>query len=165
MWLPRVVQFVAHFHFLHWCFSSLASGRLPAVREDGKPFGPGDGARAAGAGQPLGFKAALIYLKADLAEYAHTLGFPSTASHDHPCFLCTARYDQLVRLDTWDALTLPWPGKSTAEYEAACGQCEKRRVIRSAHIHNQLRALLEFDKRKGTASARGLALKNDYPPL
>lgn len=153
------------FHFLHWCFSCLAKGQSPRVRHDQQPFGQHEAHRAAAAGQPLGFRAALLYLKADLAEYAHTLGFPSTASHSHPCFLCQAKADQLVLLDGWDAVSLPWGPKTPEDYEEACGRCEQWRVVPDQATHTQLRALLDFDKRKTSSSARGLALTQPYPKL
>ena len=117
-------------------------------------------------GRPWGFKAAVLHINADLAEYSHALGFPSVASHSHPCFLCKATVANLAVLDGWDAVSLPWGPKTLADYEDACARAEQWRLVPDAATHTALRALLDFDndKRRSTA-ARGLALTQDFPAL
>ena len=153
------------FQFLHWCFCCLAKGQSPTVRHDQRPFGESDEGRTSVAGQALGFRAALLFIKAALAEYAHSLGFPSTAQHTHPCFLCKAEFGSLVVLVGWDALSLPWPRKTVQDYEEACARCEQWRVLTNKDVHTQLRGLLDFDKRKTPSVARGLSMKENFPRL
>ena len=48
--------------------------------------------------------AGCLYIKADLAEFAHTLGLPNTAANQHPCFLCRCQRPEYVRFVGWDVL-------------------------------------------------------------
>ena len=154
------------FNWITWSLKAAGEGMHPSVRHDGVPFSEhSDPARAARAGTPLGFHAALIYLKGDLAEYGHTLGFPTTAHNVNPCFLCRCTKADFVRLEGWDSLTIPWPSKSFADYSDACTRCELWRDITDASVHLQLRGLLAYDNRRGTRAARGLALTEDFPRL
>ena len=134
--------------FLNWCFCALAKGHYPSERHDKKPFAGGP--RQTSAGRPFGFRGAVILLKCDLAEYAHTFGCPTTAHGLHPCFRCTVQKSSLVCLDGWDALTLPWPLNTHSDYKEACQRCELTRAILDSTVLNQLRGILKFDQRPHT---------------
>ena len=101
------------------------------------------------------------FLKADLAEFGSTLGFWTTSSIEHPCFLCDANRRELVNLDRWDAVTHPYNLRSFDDYESACDNCEQWRYISRAQ-HVALRGLLFFDRRR---DGRGPTLKADFDDL
>ena len=131
------------FSWLHYCFLDVSLSRIPAVRQDGKPFrGQEKGIdRWAGAACTPG---AIIYLKCDIAEYSTSLGLPSSAAR-RPCSLCDCGLADLVKLDGWDAVTIPWNAGSPASYDLACNACEFwRRIDITQHL--ELRGLLEEDR-------------------
>ena len=70
---------------LAWSLKSLARGRHPTT---GHAAGHLDAVRQTLADQPLGFFGAVVLIKGDWCEYAHTLGFPTWSSIEHPCPLC-----------------------------------------------------------------------------
>ena len=74
------VRYGLFFAFIHWSLRSLSLGVFPHQRHNGQPSSDSEGRRARAASQPLGIVAACLYIKADLAEFAHTLGLPNTAS-------------------------------------------------------------------------------------
>ena len=90
------------FDWLNWCFEALAKGVYPERRHDDEEFHQDEAHRCALAGKSLGFRGAVCYIKADLAEYGHTFGFPTGASKLNPCFLCKALRSDLVHLEDWD---------------------------------------------------------------
>ena len=96
-------------------------GMYPIFRHGGAPFSEHDEpSRAARVGAPLGLHASLIDLKADLAEYGHTLGFPIIAQNVNPCFLRRCVNADFVLWEGFDLLTIPWPLKSLTDYNDAC---------------------------------------------
>ena len=79
------------FVWLRWCLHVLREGRYPGMRHDNEPWTSElDKKRAAQAGGEMPFLAAVVQLRADWAEIAHTLAVPHWASANHPCFLCYA---------------------------------------------------------------------------
>eukprot|EP00969_Alexandrium_andersonii_P182659 8071208-Alexandrium_andersonii.AAC.1 len=64
------------------------AGTHPEMRHDGTPFQGSDSERQACAGQPLGWRGALLFVKGDWAEFSHSLGFASWSHGTHPCLLC-----------------------------------------------------------------------------
>jgi hypothetical protein len=78
------------FRWLHWSFRALALGAHPAERHDGRPWELVDHLRASAAGTPL-VRGALVLLKGDWAEYAHSLGMTTWSSSNDPCPLCVCR--------------------------------------------------------------------------
>ena len=163
VWVWRLVFVMACFAFIHWSLRSLSLGVFPHQRHNGQPFSDSEERRARAASQPLGIVAACLYIKADLAEFAHTLGLPSTASNQHPCFLCRCQRPEYVRFVGWDVLAMPWPAKSFEDYKADCAKCELWRTVSLAD-RAALCRLLAYDKRRTTGASRGLALTSDYAP-
>ena len=148
------------FRFMHWMLESLAVGTHPSVRYDGTAFRPDEKNLIENAGKP-GPLGAVVYVKADLAEFGTTLGFWGSASALFPCFLCEARKDNLLGLADWDAATPPFRARTWGDYNSACDRCEQWRFI-TRDQHLALRGLLFEDRRK---TGRGLCLRADYPPL
>ena len=64
------------FYVILWSLKCLADGFFPTSRYDGSCWQESDNTRAGKGGQPLGCRAAVIYVKGDWAEYASTLGVP-----------------------------------------------------------------------------------------
>lgn len=151
------------FEWLHWCLASMARGQQASERHSGGPFARSDGLISSLSGQDCAL-AACLFLKADMLEFGNTYGFPSTAHKTHPCVLCHTPRDSKILLDGWDCVTSPHQPKTLDEYKAACDRCE-RWVTLSQRQHTELRAILEYDKRKDSKSSKGLALQKDYPGL
>ena len=149
--------------WLHWCFSSLASGQFPRERHDGKPWRATDALRAARGGTPLPFVGALCEIRGDWAEYAHTFGLPTWSSADHPCFFCKGSLVTcLGLLRSSRPGDLPWELKTHEDYESSCTACEQTLALPRADW-DKVRAALYYDKRK--AGARGKALMYAIPEL
>jgi hypothetical protein len=86
------------FTMLHWSLMCLAAGRFPQHRHDGAPFNTSsDSERSVIAGDRMGFRAILLFIKGDWSEYATSFGFPTWASNLAPCILCTANKDNKVK--------------------------------------------------------------------
>ena len=117
-----------------WQLAQLAEGRRFNVRQDQSEFDPHDPlvALRAERGDDLGFRCAVIWVKGDLAELGHTLGFPSVMSKDDFCPFCTAckddQHDRCVDSRLSDVL---WRQKSPADYARSCVGCSKLRVIQT----------------------------------
>ena len=71
-----------------WSIEALAKGVWPSCRHDGSAWRDSDSERASKAGQPVQLKAAVIYIKGDWAEYAHTFAFPAWSDGLRPCWAC-----------------------------------------------------------------------------
>jgi len=85
----------------------------------------------------------------------------------NPCFVCCAAGGQegaWRRHDGISPISLPWPLRSTASYEAACARCERVVRVVSALRLREIVALLEFDKRSRGGSF-GRRLVRDLPSL
>lgn len=66
----------------------MGRGAHPTLRHDASRLTEKDVARAASAGEALGFRAAVLFVKGDWSEYQHTLGFPGCGDGKAPCPLC-----------------------------------------------------------------------------
>eukprot|EP00969_Alexandrium_andersonii_P079020 3484878-Alexandrium_andersonii.AAC.1 len=63
----------------------MAEGRYPESRHDDRAWLPSDDVRTAISGKPLPWRAAVVFLKGDWAEFSHSLGLPTWSSNSHPC--------------------------------------------------------------------------------
>jgi hypothetical protein len=151
------------FNFLGWSFQALAMGAHPAVGPDGAAWGPSDERRRSNAGLPLTLRSAVVQVKGDWAEYAHSLGFPTWRHVDYPCLWCRCDRDTLYDWDDMVPGELPWQLTGAGEYESACSRCERHVVIGTAAVRDHVASLLFYDKR--TAGSRGRALRSDVPGL
>ena len=151
------------FAFAHWCFRALADGCSPIADLDGRAWT--DGARASSAGQPLGFRAAVLYVMTDWEAVCSLLSVPVWSHVVHPCPLCDADTDRLHLYASLTSLRPPWRDHEHGAHEAACQRCE---FWVSINTQTQLQRLLQtggftFDKRK--KSGRGLCVTRDVPAL
>jgi hypothetical protein len=104
------------FAALKWSFDCLAQGTWPTKSHSGGWAATGSSEAAAGkqpvrprlAGTPLGFHGALLHVKGDWAEFAHTLGFADWNSELFCCLFCKAT--RANRYDIAGSLTTTWNG-------------------------------------------------------
>ena len=149
--------------WLRWSLDILAQGRCPAQAFDGNAW-PDEDSRASTAGSDLGFLGAVLQLRADWAEIAHTLQVPQWSSGNNPCFLCQAvRENVYARLGACKYKEMAWEPKTPEHWELACTQCEHLIEPLTAQTCMHLRTVLEHDMRKD--GAKGLALKENVPAL
>ena len=148
--------------WVRWCCDSLADGRYPTARHDGREWSEADGHRRVLSGQMLGVRGCIVALKADWAEVCHTMGMPpwNVVPPRHPCPICTAARDTWCNLDGYSVLDMPSSLKTCADYDEACSRCEQRRVV-DRNAWALIQRTLQWDKKKW----RGRALKSDLPTL
>jgi len=144
---------------ISWSLKAAARGVYP----DAGPFGDLDPVRKEFSNSPLGLVAACLFLKADWAEYAHTLGFFTWSSKRRPCVFCDCNGQPWVTSTGFDAISWPWNLTSFEQYKAACVVCERWVNIRTKAELDLVRGLLFFDKRK--AGVRGRCLQADIADL
>jgi hypothetical protein len=157
-------SFWTAFSYLRWVLAIMVEGRYPAHRHDGSAWP--EGKHADQAGQPLGYRAVVLFIKADWAEFCHTVGFWQWSHHGHPCFKCFCTggpLGNIARFSDVSVLDLPWTPKDAAAYELACQTAEIRVVVASAALLAQLLGHLQYDKRK--KGSQGRSLMADLPAL
>ena len=140
----------------------MLKGTRQTNRHDGKVFTVRDAWLSLLAGQPLGFQAMCLFIKADWAEWVHTLGFPAWHSANNCCPVCFADKDSMVLLEGFSPLGMPKQSKTGEHYDAACTACEVRTILQPGDVP-RVRARLEFERRQG--QSRGRALQEDMPEL
>ena len=144
------------FSWLRWCLQILADAKHPEQRHDGTGWQKEDKQREEVGGSGLPFAAAVLQLRADWAEIAHTLAVPQWKSAGNPCFLCdTSSADMFTHLLACGTGDLPWTLHDAETYEQACQECEID-VDPSEEQWNELRNLLRHDRRR--EGSRGLSL-------
>ena len=97
------------FLFLKWSLAAMKAGVHPHARHDATVFSPEDVVRSLLAGSALGWKAVVVLIKVDWAEFAVRLGFPTWSSKNHPCMLRHASRDDLFSFIGYSALGMPSP--------------------------------------------------------
>ena len=115
------------FQMLKWSLECLSTGKWPLTNHLGESWTDvGDTYRAGLAGTDLPFQGALVQVRCDWAELAHTLGFPSWSSADDPCPLCHVTKKQMQTPMTVQPTMEPfnWKTKTWDEYCQACSACE-----------------------------------------
>ena len=153
------------FRVLEWMLYAMVKGTHPSHRHDGSSWPDADPNSNLG-GSPLGFKAVVLFIKGDWAEFATSMGYFSWKHHKHPCFACACTGGpggNIMNHDGVSALGLPWPPKLPEHYEEACQNAEVRVTVSS---HDQLQRLLghlEYDRRPNGSHGRSLA--QDFAPL
>lgn len=153
------------FTFLAWSFGALAEGVHPRKQWDGADWASApdrDVVRAHLAGQGLGFRAAVVMIRGDWAEYALSFGFPTWASKDFPCIWCKTPRDKLTDTVGVTALRMPCERVTPEEYQKSCEQAEIWVTI-DKRQHAKLLSILKYDKRaQGT---KGRSLTADFEEL
>ncbi len=133
----------------------MSKGQHPTRRHDDTCFGDGDNCRKAMAGRPLGWKAALCWVKGDLAEHCHSLGFTTWAHTQHPCILCKCQKPDMFKSSDLSPATFPYPLKAFADFDHAVRGCEFSRDF-SVDELQELKGAVKYDKSSGGSC--GLAL-------
>lgn len=146
---------------LTYSFSAMAQGKWPTRRHDG-PWGPGDSERSSKGGRPLGFVGAVLHVKGDWSEFAHTLGLSDWSSRLYCCFFCQTTRDTRFDLSGLNPLSNPWGAVTHADIERACSQCEVWRTL-SAKQHALVMSRLYYEKK--SRGGTGRCLSADIPEL
>ena len=151
----------AAFYFLRWSLTAAAYGAFPDRKHDGSEF-TADDPRKLTRGTKLCCPMAVVEIKGDWAEYAHSLGFPTWSSTLNPCCFCDAERSNMYEFRDVGMHSLPWADLCKADYIQACNLCEQRVTI-NGDDHRAIQASLFADKRK--KGSRGRSLRNDIPHL
>lgn len=150
---------------LQWNIAAMHCGRFPHARHDGSPWAAED-PNADLADRDLGYFGAVLMIKGDWAEFSLSMGFPTWASRQHPCFACFCTggpEGTMAALDGVSVLSLPWRTKGAAEYEEACRAAEVRVMVTSETQYQELLGRLFYDKR--SQGSCGRALLTDFAAL
>ena len=124
-----------------WALNQLADGKRYDTLPNGEKMDDTDDLSAIRIrkGTELGFRCAVIWLKGDLAELPHTLGFPSVSSMDHMCPWCNAcsrtvheHYDGLRMHDR------PFGVKTHDDYLRACSRCSRILYVETSEQHKEI---------------------------
>ena len=142
--------------FLAWSFSSLAAGAYPSGRHDSGAFGEGDELRLHRRGQTIP-RMALVYIKADWAEFTHSLGMCSWQTLLHPCFVCWSSKDALHESAGFSPISSHSPLKTPEDYDDACASCEFQVRIATRREQSLVLGQLRYDKRGHGCRGRGLS--------
>jgi hypothetical protein len=148
------------FAALAWDLETMLKGVYPHTRHDGGPLTAADAGLADKIGLYLGFVAAALFIKADWAEWSHTLGLPSWSEILSPCPLCFATSHELDQCEGYSSAGMPKEEKTLVHYEVACAECEVVTVLDVAAI-TMIKPKLTYEKRQG--QSRGRVLREDVP--
>jgi len=148
--------------FVQWTLECMAKGTWPESRHLGESWGEFDQTRAAFAGKALGFKCALVQIKADWSEFCTTFGFTMWGSL-RPCMFCCAGPDNMYSFAECNFGRLPWASNVFSDYLLACDSAEVNVVIATPEQLNELRSALWYDKR--SSGSHGRSVKRDVPSL
>lgn len=147
---------------VRWSLEACCAGVWPRCHPSGRPWTEADGKHFTMAGFPMGARAALVHIKGDWAEFAHTFGFMTWSHKDHPCLFCMCCRASLYNTAGLSPLGMPSPLVSHAAYDSACSACEVWVTVRTPAQHSTIAGSLLFDKR---SNAMGRALQRDLPEL
>ena len=155
-------SFFAILQFLRWSLDALAVGFWPESRHDKKEWKPEDTNRKYKGGDPLPFRACVVYIKGDWAEYATSLGFPSWQDSVRPCFGCCASGEDMYTPHGNSPMALRWACNGDHDYESACARCEII-VDLDEETKKAVLSKLRYDKRSN--GSRGRCLTGSVPAL
>ena len=144
---------------LRWSLESCRLGFWPDVKYNGDSFTEADGDHFKNKGKRLSAKSALIHIKGDWAEFAHSFGFPTWCSNTNPCMFCKCNKKTLYRTQ-FSPFGMPHEDITQTDYDAACCLCEVWILITTVAMHCAILGALRYDKRK---EACGRALQRDLP--
>ena len=112
----------------------MAAGVHPEKKHDQSDWEPGtEGARFADINMVVAMF--ILWIKGDWAEFSGTMGFPTWASKNFPCFLCYAVKATWLQFAGCSLLHLPWAEAGPDDYEEACRVCEKIRTIHNKALN------------------------------
>jgi hypothetical protein len=144
---------------LRWSFEQLAIGRHPEQDING-PWAAGS-QRSENAGEPLNLTAALLHIKADWAEFAHTLSFASWSSVLFCCMFCKCTKVDRFDVKSFNPFDSTWDPIGHDDMERAVSACE-RLVHLSKVQYTKVKGALFYEKSKLEG---GRVLKIDIPEL
>jgi hypothetical protein len=107
-------------------------------------------------------KGLLLQIKADWAEFSHSLGFPAWNTTTAPCVFCVASTQNWHSLTNFSPISFPWHLNSQADYNSSCTACEIQ-VKLTTEWKVKLTRWLVYDRRPN--GSRGRALDCDVPEL
>ncbi len=81
----------------------------------------------------MAYRYILVQIKADWAEMAQTMGFPSWASKFAPCMMCATTSDNMFNYNNISLMSDMW-GERETSYEEECASCEIRVEIVSEKV-------------------------------
>jgi len=111
--------------FLLWSIRVMSQGFFPDHRHDEPIFRSSESFRQELAGKPLGYTAAVVWLKGDWAEFCERYGFPGHRSNLRPCFCCNVWREILYDASGVSLLDCPWVENTDADYSSAADLCER----------------------------------------
>ena len=111
--------------FVLWGLRALAAGAFPQARHTGAEWLVSDEVRESLAGKPLGFRGALVHIRADWAEIAKSMGMRNWNHVVRPCPFCKTPKAMLATTTGGFGPGCE-PGEPTgpATYEAECRMSE-----------------------------------------
>eukprot|EP00959_Pyramimonas_sp_CCMP1952_P388719 8144937-Pyramimonas_sp.AAC.1 len=125
----------------------MSRGKRPERRWDGTPWeGSSEVGKLASDHPDLPYRAALIYIKGDWSEHAHSLGLASWSSTWAPCQFCTLAKFELHSLYHHMRDGMPWQLRTTHSYDEACGRCEVNVALRTPADRNAFLRVLRWKK-------------------
>ncbi|CAK0789031.1 unnamed protein product [Prorocentrum cordatum] len=121
--------------------SAMVRGRAPDAQCDGTCW-----AEDGRAGRGLGYRAVLLYIKGDWAEFQKTFGLSGWNSIFNPCPCCSAPLDSLhvTYPGFLSSEGLPFPDRDPESYSEACDRCEHTIRIDSQEKLAQVLGMLRF---------------------
>jgi len=134
-----------HLQAAQWMFESMSNGVRPPRRWDGgewKPSCPiGKSARDC---PRLSYRAALIYIKGDWSEHAHSLGLSSWSSTWAPCQFCSMTKMDLHTMYDDMPDGMQWHLRDGPSYDTSCSRCEVRVTLSTPHDMDSLLDSLRY---------------------
>ncbi len=100
-------------------------------------------------------RGAIVFVKGDWAEYAHTVGLPVWADGIRPCYECAGSGEDLYTPHGNSVLGLRWTTNTDADYHRACERCEVQVRLTAATKATVLQ-YLRYDKRNDGSHGRAL---------
>jgi len=150
------------FAFLNWSVLALSQGMWPDGRHDGQQWRPSDDRRRERPNERMPTRGAIVHIKGDWSEYAHTFGLPMWSDGLRPCYECAASGSDMYVAHGNSVLGLRWPCNTDDDYDRACDRCEV--VVRLTGATKALvLECLRYDKRD--SGAHGRALSRDIEAL
>jgi len=143
-----------------WQLEALTDGLVPRERHDGTPW-PAH-IRPSDVGKELGVRCVVMYVKGDWAEFSKSMGLAGWGNTWQPCPICPVQKDAMHACLTCRVSEdgLQMPDRRPADYEVACGKCEKTVTVTNVAMRNEIWAALEAREKEGLvlkSNVHGLA--------
>jgi hypothetical protein len=143
------------FAMLDWSKQAVSRGLWPTNRHDGAGWKPSDQSRSTRSSDRMPCRGAIIFIKGDWAEYAHTVGLPQWSDGMRPCYECVGVGADLYTSHGNSVLGLRWVTNTDDDYHRACDRCEVH-VRLTAATKAMVLQYLRYDKRDDGAHGRAI---------